>query len=245
MKILRIHAYEIDFRRRVRDGDQLELFYELKQNANGTNQLGELLYAAVTSGGEKIKYWRFRSQDGSVEYYDGKGENSKKFLMRKPVRGSNVRLTSGFGFRRHPILKTRRMHTGTDWAAASGTPIMAAGRGVVEVARRKGGNGNYVRIKHANGYQTAYSHMRRFGRGIRPGVKVRQGQVIGYVGTTGLSSGPHLHYEVLVNNRFVNPLKISVPRARKLRGKELKAYQLERERIAKLMRRSPVKTASR
>ncbi len=244
MKILRIHAYEIDFRRRVRDGDQLELFYELKQN-DGTNQLGELLYAAVTSGGEKIKYWRFRSQDGSVEYYDGKGENSKKFLMRKPVRGSNVRLTSGFGFRRHPILKTRRMHTGTDWAAASGTPIMAAGRGVVEVARRKGGNGNYVRIKHANGYQTAYSHMRRFGRGIRPGVKVRQGQVIGYVGTTGLSSGPHLHYEVLVNNRFVNPLKISVPRARKLRGKELKAYKLERERIAKLMRRSPVKTASR
>lgn len=245
MRILRIHAYEIDFRRRVRDGDQLELFYELKQKSDGTNKLGELLYAAVTSGGEKIKYWRFRSQDGAVEYYDAAGENSKKFLMRKPVRGGNVRLTSGFGYRRHPILGTRRMHTGTDWAAATGTPIMAAGRGVIEFAKRKGSNGNYVRIKHSNGYQTAYSHMHRFGPGIRPGVKVRQGQIIGYVGSTGLSSGPHLHYEILVNKRFVNPIKISVPRARKLRDKELKAFQRERNRIAKLLRRSPVKTASR
>lgn len=246
MKILRIHAYEIDFRRRVRDGDQLELFYELRPGSDGANnKLGELLYAAITSGGEKTKFWRFRSQDGAVEYYDEAGENSKKFLMRKPVRGTNVRLTSGFGYRRHPLLGVRRMHTGTDWAAATGTPIMAAGRGVVEVAKRRGGNGNYVRIKHANGYQTAYSHLHRFGRGIRPGVKVRQGQIIGYVGSTGLSSGPHLHYEILVNNRFVNPIKIRVPRSRKLRDKELHAFQRERNRIAKLLRRSPVKTASR
>jgi len=245
MKILRINAYEIDFRRRVRDGDQLELFYELKQQSDGTHKPGELLYAAVTSGGEKTKFWRFRSQDGAVEYYDEAGENSKKFLMRKPVRSNNVRLTSGFGYRRHPILNTRRMHTGADWAAKTGTPILAAGRGTIEVAKRRGANGNYVRIKHANGYQTAYSHMHRFGAGIRPGVKVRQGQVIGYVGSTGLSSGPHLHYEILVNKRFVNPLKIRVPRARRLRKKELTAYQRERKRIAQLLRRSPVKTASR
>lgn len=245
MKILRIHAYEIDFRTRVRDGDQLELVYELKQNADGKNQLGELLYTAITTGGEKHSFWRFRSRDGAVEYYDLAGENSKKFLMRRPVRGSNVRLTSGFGFRRHPLLGTRRMHTGADWAAPTGTPILAAGRGVVEIAKRKGGNGNYVRIKHANGYKTAYSHLHRYGRGIRPGVKVRQGQIIGYVGSTGLSSGPHLHYEILVNNRFVNPLKIRVPRARKLTGRENGTFQRERKRIEALLRRSPVKTASR
>ena len=245
LKILRIHAYEIDFRRRVRDGDQLELFYDLKQKPDGTNKLGELLYAAITSGGEKKKFWRFRSRDGAVEYYDENGENSKKFLMRKPVRGGSVRLTSGFGYRRHPLHGDRRMHTGTDWAAPTGTPILAAGRGVIEVAKRRGSYGNYVRIKHANSYQTAYGHMHRFGPGIRPGVKVRQGQVIGYVGSTGLSSGPHLHYEILVNKRFVNPIKIRVPRARQLRDKELKAFKRERARIRKLLRRSPVKTASR
>ena len=245
MKILRIHAYEIDFRRRVRDGDQLELFYEIKQQSGDDDKLGELLYAAITSGGEKKKFWRFRSRDGAVEYYDVAGENSKKFLMRKPVRGGNVRLTSGFGYRRHPLLGTRRMHTGADWAAKTGTPILAAGRGIIEVAKRRGANGNYVRIKHANGYQTAYSHMRRFGPGIRPGKKVRQGQTIGYVGSTGLSSGPHLHYEILVNNRFVNPLKISVPRARQLQGREGGTFQRERQRIEQLLRRSPVKTASR
>lgn len=245
MKILRIHAYEIDFRRRVRDGDQLELFYEIKKNADGTKKLGELLYTAITTGGDKHKFWRFRSQDGDVEYYNEEGENSKKFLMRKPVRGSNVRLTSGFGYRRHPLHGDRRMHTGADWAAPPGTPILAAGRGIIEVAKRNGSYGNYVRIKHANGYQTAYAHMQRFAPKSRQGAKVRQGQVIGYVGTTGLSSGPHLHYEILVNKRFVNPLKISVPRARKLTSKELAAYQRERGRIEHLMRRSPVKTASR
>lgn len=245
MKILRIYAYEMDFRRRVRTGDQLELLYELKRQSDSTQKPGELLYTAISSGGEKTEFWRFRTKDGAVEYYNQAGENSKKFLMRKPVRGSNVRLTSGFGYRRHPILNKRRMHNAADWAAKTGTPILAAGRGIVEVAKRRGANGNYVRIKHANGYQTTYSHMLRFGAGIRPGVKVRQGQIIGYVGTTGLSSGPHLHYEVLVNKRFVNPLKIRVPRARKLRQQELSAYQRERNRVAQLLRRSPVKTASR
>jgi len=245
MKILRINAYVIDFRKRVRDGDQLELFYELNQKPDGTTSMGELLYVAITAGGDRHRVWRFRSRDGTVEFYDERGENSKKFLMRKPVRGSNVRLTSGFGYRRHPILRERRMHTGTDWAAPTGTPILAAGRGVIEEAKRKGAYGNYVRIKHANGYQTTYAHMSRFKPGIRPGLKVRQGQVIGYVGTTGLSSGPHLHYEVLVNNRFVDAIKIKVPRARKLVAKELAAFHRERERIESLMRRSPVQTASR
>lgn len=245
MKILRLLAYEIDFRRRVRDGDQLELFYEIKTEGNDNNKLGELLYVSITSGGEKLKYWRFRSQDGTVDYYDEEGQNSKKFLMRKPVRGADVRLTSGFGYRRHPIHGDRRMHTGTDWAADPGTPILAAGRGLIEEAKRKGTYGNYIRIKHANGYQTTYSHMRNFAPGMRPGVNVRQGQVIGYVGTTGLSSGPHLHYEILVNNRFVDPIKINVPQSRKLEKRGQMAFQRERARIEALLHGSPVKTASR
>ena len=242
MKILRIHAYETDFRRTILQGDQVEWFFEMRRQTDGPPKLGELLYTAITTGGEKNSFWRYRTRDGAVEYYDERGHNSKKFLMRKPVRSSTVRLTSGFGFRRHPILKQRRMHTGVDWAGPSGTPILAAGKGVVEVAKRRGAYGNYVRIKHANGYQTAYAHMRRFGPGIRPGVKVKQGQVIGYIGSTGLSSGPHLHYEVLVNKRHVNPLKMKVPRERLLKGVELAEYKRERQRIDELMKRQPVET---
>ena len=137
------------------------------------------------------------------------------------------------------------MHTGVDWATTSGTPILAAGNGEIEEAGRKGQYGNYVRIRHANGYQTAYGHMRRVGSGVAAGVKVRQGQVIGYVGSTGMSSGPHLHFEVLVNKRFVDPLKIKVPKERQLEGRELLSFQRERARIDELMRRAPVKTASR
>jgi murein DD-endopeptidase MepM/ murein hydrolase activator NlpD len=140
------------------------------------------------------------------------------------------------------LMTPPQMHKGVDWAARRGTPIMAAGNGRIEAAKRHSGYGNYVRIRHANGYQTAYAHMMRFGKGIRKGVRVRQGQIIGYVGTTGLSSGPHLHYEILVNNRHVDPMRIHVPRGRQLRGKKLAEFQKERKRIETLMRRAPVKT---
>ena len=162
--------------------------------------------------------------------------------MRRPVRGEDVRITSGFGLRRHPVLQTSRMHTGVDWACAAGTPIMAAGNGTIEEAGRKGEYGNYVRIRHANGYKTAYGHMLRIGNGVAPGVKVRQGQIIGYVGSTGLSSGPHVHFEVLVNKEFVDPMSIQVPRERQLTGKQLADFQKERTRIDALMRRNPVST---
>jgi murein DD-endopeptidase MepM/ murein hydrolase activator NlpD len=164
---------------------------------------GELLYTSITSGGESYRFYRFRTPDGIVDYYDENGSNSKKFLMRRPVRG-DVRLTSGFGMRFHPLLNERRMHTGVDWATNPGTPVLAAGNGVVEEAGRKGQYGNYIRIRHANGYHTAYGHLLRFKKGIVPGVKVRQGEIIAYVGATGLASGPHLHYEVLINSRFVD-----------------------------------------
>jgi len=245
MQILRIHAYETDFRRRVRQGDTIDLFFDVKEDTGADSTPGELLYTAIISGGEAQRFWRFRTPDGIVDYYDEYGNNSKKFLMRRPVRGENVRLTSGFGTRVHPVFNVPKMHTGIDWAAPPGTPILAAGSGVIEEAGRKGQYGNYVRIRHANGYQTTYAHMTKHAPGIKEGIKVKQGQVIGYVGSTGLVSGPHLHYEVLVNKRFVDPLKIQVPRERQLAGRQLAEFQKERARIDELMRRAPVMTASR
>lgn len=245
MQILRIHAYDTDFRRRVRAGDGVEFFFDVKDDAAADGPPGELLYSSITTGAEASRFYRFRTPDGVVDYYDEFGNNSKKFLMRRPVRGEDVRLTSGFGIRFHPLLNDRKMHTGIDWSAAPGTPILAAGNGTIEEAGRKGQYGNYIRIRHANGYQTAYGHMQRFGAGVRDGIKVRQGQIIGYVGSTGLSSGPHLHFEVLVNSRFVDPLQIQVPRERRLTGRQLADFQKERARIDDLVRRAPVSVTSR
>lgn len=245
LQILRIHAFDTDFRRRVRPGDTVEMFFDMKEDQSTDGPPGELLYTAVNSGGTVYRFYRFRTPDGQVDYYDQDGNNSKKFLIRKPVRGDDVRLTSGYGVRYHPLLNVRKMHTGVDWACATGTPILASGNGTIEEAGHKGYNGIYVRIRHANGYHTAYSHMSRIAAGVAAGVKVRQGQVIGYVGSTGLSSGPHLHFEVLVNSRFVDPMSIQVPRERQLEGKELAEFHKERARIDDLMKRSPVMTASR
>ncbi len=244
-QVLRVHAFDTDFRRRVRPGDTVELFFDMKEEQSADGPPGELLYTAINGGGALYRFYRFRTPDGEVDYYDEAGNNSKKFLMRKPVRGDDVRLTSGYGVRYHPLLNVRKMHTGVDWATTTGTPILASGNGVVEEAGHKGYNGIYVRLRHANGYHTAYSHMSRIASGMEPGVKVRQGQTIGYVGSTGLSSGPHLHFEVLVNSRFVDPMSIQVPREKKLEGKDLAEFQKERARIDDLMKRAPVMTASK
>jgi murein DD-endopeptidase MepM/ murein hydrolase activator NlpD len=243
LQILKIHAYETDFRQRVRPGDALEFFFDMKEDDKGAEgSLGELLATSITSSGETRKFYRYRTPDGTVDYYDEQGNTSRKFLMRRPVRGDNVRLTSGYGVRRHPILNIPKMHTGVDWATAPGTPIMAAGSGVIEQAGRWGQYGNYIRIRHANGYKTAYGHMLKFAPGVSTGVKVRQGQIIGYVGSTGVSSGPHVHFEVLVNNGFVNPMSIHVPREKQLEGKQLADFQQERLHIDEMMRRNPVST---
>ncbi|MGI9380667.1 MAG: M23 family metallopeptidase, partial [Methyloligellaceae bacterium] len=240
-RILRIFAYDVDFKKRSQIGDQLEVFYDLKkEESDQDGTLGELLYTSMNVQGETRSFYRFRTPDGVVDYFDNKGSSSKKFLMRKPVRGA--RFTSGFGMRYHPISKVRKLHRGVDWAAKRGTPILAAGNGTIETAKRRRGFGNYIRIRHANGYKTAYGHMWKFAKGIQPGVKIRQGQVIGYVGSTGASTGNHLHYEVLVNARHVNPMKIEVPRGRVLEGRLLAEFHKERKRIDDLMRRSPVKT---
>jgi murein DD-endopeptidase MepM/ murein hydrolase activator NlpD len=192
----------------------------------------------MTINGDTRKFYRFRTPDDVVDYYDEQGNSAKKFLMRNPVRGG--RFTSGFGDRRHPLLKYMRMHNGVDWAAPTGTPIAAAGDGTVEQVGGRGGYGNYVRLRHANGFSTAYGHMSRYAAGVAPGVTVKQGQIIGYVGSTGLSTGPHLHFEVLVNNSYVNPMTIQVPRGLQLTGRQLAEFQRERRRIETLMELDPV-----
>jgi murein DD-endopeptidase MepM/ murein hydrolase activator NlpD len=242
-QILKVHAYETDFRQRVRAGDAFEFFFDVKDEEKGAEpNLGELLATSVTSAGETHKYYRFRTSDGTVDFYDDQGNTSRKFLMRRPVRCDELRLTSGFGVRRHPILQIPKMHTGVDWACPLATPIMAAGTGVIEEVGRKGEYGNYIRIRHANGYKTAYGHMSRFATGVSEGTKVRQGQIIGYVGSTGISSGPHVHFEILVNNSFVDPNSIQAQRERQLNGRPLVDFQKERARIDELMRRNPVST---
>ena len=242
-QILKIHASETDFRRRVRGADSVELFFDVKEEDKGTDgALGELLATQLSTGGEVQKFYRFRTPDGVVDFYDEFGNNSRKFLMRRPVRGEGMRLASGFGWRRHPLLNQMRRHAGIDWAGPVGTPIMAAGSGVIEEAGFKGEFGNYVRIRHANGYKTAYGHMSRYAQGIISGTRVTQGQVIGFVGNTGFSTGPHLHFEVLVNSQQVDPMTMPVPKERKLVGKSLLDFQKERLRIDDLMRRNPVST---
>ena len=250
MQVMRIHAYGTDFRQRVRAGDGVELFFDMKGEERGIEgELGDLLATFITAGGKTHKFYRFRTPDGVVDFYDADGSTGRKFLMRRPVRGEDVRLTSGFGMRIHPLAHIPKMHYGIDWAAAQGTPILAAGNGIVEFFGPHGTHGNYVRIRHANGYKTAYAHMSTFAAGIAVGVRVRQGQIIGYVGSTGISTGPHLHFEVMVKNRHdsnyvhVDPRTIPVPNDRQLTGKDLVDFKRERTRIDDLMRRPPVHRA--
>ena len=228
--LIQIYAFDVDFQSRLTPSDRIEVVYS---DATEDEQ-PEILFTSITLGGESRNFFRYRDPtDGVVDYYDEAGKSAKKFLMRKPMAAGRFR--SAFGMRRHPILGRYKMHTGVDWAAARGTPIMAAGNGVVSYADWKSGYGKHVKIRHANGYETQYSHMSGYAKAVAEGTKVRQGQVIGYVGSTGLSTGPHLHYEVLVNKRFVNPMKIRLPRGRVLQSSQLDAFLKERSRIEALL----------
>lgn len=186
------------------------------------------------------RYYRFQSQDGKIDYYDREGRNSKQFLLRKPVPNGVFR--SPFGPRRHPILGYVRMHTGVDWSAPRGAPIVAAGDGIVLKAGWSSGYGNHTEIQHANGYISSYSHQSAFAEGLKPGMHVRQGQVIGFVGSTGLSTGPHLHYEIVVNGTKVDPMRIRLPDEESLRGDDLIAFKRERDHIDTLMKNGPRST---
>ena len=235
-EMIRVYSYDVDFQRKAKPGDAFEVFY-VGDDDNNPDHKPDVMYASLTVGGEARKFYRFITPDDNIaDYYDESGKSAKKFLVRKPVPTAIMR--SGFGSRRHPILGYVKMHTGVDWAAPMGTPILAAGNGALEKVGWESGYGKYIRIKHTNGYETAYGHMTAFARGMEPGVRVRQGQVIGYVGSTGKSTGAHLHYEILVNGRFVDPMRIKLPRGRVLDGPVLANFEHERERVEALMTQS-------
>ncbi|MBL8558652.1 MAG: M23 family metallopeptidase [Hyphomonadaceae bacterium] len=224
-------AYDVDFQRDVRPGDNFELVFERYFDDEGnTVRTGDLLFVGLESSRGSRAFYQFLAPgDSRPDWYDAQGHSARRFLMKTPINGA--RLSSGFGMRRHPVLGYSAMHRGTDFAAPIGTPILAAGEGTVVRAGPFSSFGNYVRIRHANGYETAYAHMSRFAGGLRAGTRVRQGQVIGYVGTTGRSTGPHLHYEVLLRGRQMNPMALRVANGRNLEGRALELFMIERERI--------------
>ena len=223
---INIFAFSLDFSRDMRAGDKFEVRYEEQLAPDGTLvKTGDILYAALQLRKDKIALYRFKDKNGVVDYYNEKGYAMKKTLDRKPMSFKQARISSPFGRRFHPILRKYRVHWGVDYAAPKGTLIYAAGDGVVQMAKYNGGYGNFVKIRHNSEYSTAYGHMWKFAKGIRPGVRVKQGQVIGYVGSTGRSTGPHLHYEVLQNGKRVNPLKIKAAAGENLSGKNLASFK--------------------
>jgi murein DD-endopeptidase MepM/ murein hydrolase activator NlpD len=232
--MVRIYSYDVDFQRKVQPGDSFDVFFAGEDDGSAITEKPEVLFASLTVGGETKKYYRFQTPDDSVvDFYDETGKSAKKFLVRKPV--NNAIMRSGFGSRRHPILGYVKMHTGVDWATPYGTPIFASGNGVVETVGWEGGYGKYVKLKHNNGYETAYGHMSAYAKGLEVGKRVRQGQVIGFVGSTGQSTGAHVHYEILVNGRFVDPMRIKLPRGRSLDGPMMAGFEKERDRLDAMM----------
>ena len=232
-QLIKMLASDVDLQSRLSPSDQIDAFFSLPDDPDKPEADSQLLYVAANFGGTTRKFYRYQARDGSVDYFNGDGKSAKQFLLRNPVPNGVFR--SPFGMRRHPILGYSRMHTGVDWAAPRGTPIIAAGNGVVEKAGWTNGYGNQTLIRHANGYVSSYSHQNAIARGVTAGARVRQGQVIGYVGSTGLSTGPHLHYELIVNDTKVDPLRIRLPDNKALSGKELEAFKQERDRIDALL----------
>ena len=229
IEFARVFGFEVDFQRDIRKGDWFEIYYEkFEDDNNKVRDTGKIIYASMYVNGEEINLYNFKYKN-EQEYYDIKGKSITKSLMKTPINGA--RLSSSFGMRKHPILGYNKMHRGTDFAAPSGTPIMASGSGTVTRARWCGGGGNCVKIKHNSTYETIYAHMKSFAKGIKEGKKVKQGQIIGYVGSTGMSTGPHLHYEVIVNGKKVNSQKLKLPSGKILRGEARKDFELERIKI--------------
>ncbi|GLS38931.1 peptidase M24 [Mesorhizobium tianshanense] len=233
-RLIKLLASGVDFQSRLNPSDRIEVLFSQPDGDDQASDDSELLYVSAIFGGTTRNFYRFQMQDGSTDYFDENGRSAKQFLLRNPL--PNGRFTSGFGARRHPILGYVKMHTGTDWAAPVGSPIIAAGNGVVEKAGWAGGYGKQIIIRHANGYETSYNHQSAFAKGIAPGVRIRQGQVIGYLGSTGLSTGPHLHYELIVNGTKVDSMRVRLPVGKVLKGDDLVAFKRERERIDDLLK---------
>lgn len=241
VQMIRMFSYSVDFQREIHPGDQFEVYFDRKLDEDGVAvKEGEIAYASLTVSGKQYRLWRFEMPDGSVDYYDEKGNSMKKFLMRTPIDGA--RISSGFGMRMHPVLGYSKMHAGVDFAAPKGTPIYAAGDGKIETAGWVNGYGNFVKIRHSNNYETGYGHMSAFARGIKPGTRVKQGTVIGYVGSTGRSTGPHLHYEIVIAGKKVNPLGVKMATGVKLDKKQLASFQKQRAAVDKQMAQTPTLT---
>ncbi len=229
LEFARIYGFQVDFQRDIRKQDKFQIMYEIFLNEkNEIVETGEILFANLKLSGQDNSLYYF-DKDGSQGHYDKNGKSVRKALMKTPINGA--RLSSPFGMRKHPIDGFNKMHRGTDFAAPMGTPIMASGDGVVKKAGWCGGGGNCVKIKHNSTYQTIYAHMSKFARGIKTGVRVKQGQTIGYVGSTGKSTGPHLHYEVIVNGKKINSQKLKLPSGKILKGKERKIFETKKIKL--------------
>lgn len=239
-ELTRVFAYDVDFQRQVKASDSFEVFYGNPLTGSSTKRK-VLHYAQLTLAGKTKTLFRFTDADGQTDYYDENGQSATKSLLKTPVSG--FKLTSGFGMRVHPLLGYNKMHTGVDFGAPYGTPIRAAGNGKLTVAGRFGAYGIAAKIQHSGKYETLYAHMSRLADGIRPGGTVRQGQVIGYVGATGRVTGPHLHYEVRMNDRPVNPSRVKGSGGRQLAGKDLKSFQALKSRVFAMMKVAPTGTS--
>ena len=226
IEFARIFGFEIDFQRDIRKNDYFKIIYEKYFDENGEYiKSGSILYAHMSVNGREISLYKF-GNDKDYGYFDINGKSVEKALMKTPINGA--RLSSSFGMRKHPILGFTKLHTGTDFAAKEGTPILASGSGTITRAKWCGGGGNCIKIKHNSTYQTIYAHMKSFAKGIKVGKKVKQGQIIGYVGSTGMSTGPHLHYEVIVNNKKVNSQKLKLPSGKILKSEERELFEIHR-----------------
>ena len=231
MEFVQLYSFDIDFQRDIRKGNKIKIFFEIYTDSlNNYIKSGKIYFSEIILDDETYELYRFQSEGNEfVEYFNSDGKSATKALMKTPINGA--RLSSGFGMRKHPILGYNKKHQGVDFAAPTGTPIMAAGTGHIEFVGNNGGAGKYIRIKHLNGYKTSYSHLSKYASGIQKNVKVRQGQVIGYVGNTGLSTGPHLHYEVIFNGKRINPMKMKLPSGKQLKDKNLEIFLAEKNRI--------------
>tara|TARA_R110002110_G_scaffold85816_2_gene223558 strand:+ start:147279 stop:148601 length:1323 start_codon:yes stop_codon:yes gene_type:complete len=230
IELIRIFSFDVDFQRDIRNGDAFEIMFERQRNGDDVIvNNGDIHYAKLTLRGTGLPFYRFETPEGTIDYFNEKGESIRKALMKTPIDGA--RLSSGFGSRKHPILGYTVRHTGVDFAAPRGTPVYAAGDGTVEMARTNGSFGKYVRVRHNGTYSTAYAHLNGFARGVVAGKRVRQGQVIAYVGSTGRSTGPHLHYEIHRDGKQINPLGIKLPSGEKLTGDRLAVFQRLRESV--------------
>ena len=230
---INIFAYTVDFRTDIKSGNTFKILYDRKVSPDGkVIKNGDILYAELNLNNDKIALYRYKDKSGGVDYYNEKGLVLKRSLDRKPMEFRSARISSRFGWRKHPILKRRILHSGVDYAAPTGSRIYASGDGVIKRAQWAGGYGKYVVIRHNSEYSTGYAHMNNFARGIKPGVRVKQGQVIGYVGSTGRSTGPHLHFEIIKNGKKVDPLKVKAATGTNLSGAELNRFKDEVKKIA-------------